>query len=131
VWSHGVSAWNPGDKPFNVKKLEGLYHPTVITRNAERTLQSWAEYASSLGPHVDQIAEMTTKAAEDVHLQLAERHAETSFVIHPAAKRRDGSQVNATTRVRLVWTKDGGMWRIAEQEIVCSKDPETAPVAAR
>jgi ketosteroid isomerase-like protein len=126
-----VSAWNPGDKPFALAKLEPLYHPTVITRDADRTLQSWREYAASLQPRVEQFAQMTTRPADDLQMRIADGKAETSFVIHPTGKRRDGSAVTATTRVRLVWTKEGGMWRIAEQDIACSKDSDTSPVAVR
>ena len=126
-----VSAWNPGDKPFDLKKLEGLYHAGVVTRQGERTLRSWGDFAASLESSLGQFAEVATKPADDLQVQVSDRRAETSFVIHPAGRRRDGSAVSATTRVRLVWTKEGGMWRIAEQEIACSKDSDTAPVAAR
>jgi ketosteroid isomerase-like protein len=126
-----VSAWNPGDKPFDLKKLERLYRANVLTREADRSFQSWKEYASTLRPCVEQFVEMNTQPAGDLEVQISEGHAETSFVIHPSGKRRDGSEVSATTRVRLTWAKEGGIWRIAEQKIACSKDSDKAAVVAR
>jgi ketosteroid isomerase-like protein len=126
-----VSAWNPGDKPFVLSKLAQLYSKDVITRDAGQTLRSWAEYAAVLRPRIEPFAEMVTKPADELQVSVDAEKAETSFVIHPAGKRRDGSEVRATSRVRLVWKKNGGMWRIAEQQIACSTDSDTGAVAAR
>ena len=126
-----VSAWNPGDKPFSLKKLQPLYRANVVTHAADKTLRTWDEYASRLSPCVEQFVELTAKPADELKVHFSDRRAEAAFVIHPTGKRRDGTAVTATSRVRLVWTKEGGLWRIAEQHINCTKDSDTSTVAAR
>jgi ketosteroid isomerase-like protein len=131
----GVVAWlaalQTEAQPFDPAALKALYRPDVRTRDAEREMLTWAEYAAALRERFAPYAKITADTADDLRVTLEGTRAVTSFTLRPRLVHRDGREESPVAHFHLVWEKSGGWWSIVEQTIACSKKEEASTVVTR
>jgi len=119
-----VGAWDLLEKDRNLTQLASLYRSNLITLGAEGPLKSWNEYAASARSYAQQLSTFAAGTIEDLRVNFADGRGVTTFRLNPRTVLTDGREERRTTDVRFVWEKADGVWRIAEQQIVCAPQPQ-------
>lgn len=119
-----VGVWDLLEKDRNLTQLASLYRSNLVTLGTPGPLKSWSEYAASARSYAQQLSTFAAGTIEDLRVNFADGRGVTTFRLNPRTILTDGREERRTTEVRFVWEKAaGGVWQIAEQQIVCTPQP--------
>jgi ketosteroid isomerase-like protein len=121
--NHWVSAFSPGNKPFDFSALDNLYWKdeqllTFDTLSPQTTrIQGWQSFEEIWKPFMAALAQWQIEPVGDIYILTEEKIAITALIFHGIGTIHAGEAVEITAHATLVWSKRGDQWRIIHEHI--------------